>query len=274
MSVDIVIRPRKVFRTDWRELWAYRELFYFFAWRDIKVRYKQTALGAAWAIFQPFVTMVVFTVFFNRVAGVKAPDGIPYAVFSYSGLLFWTFFSTALTNATNSLVTNAAVISKIYFPRVIAPVAATLVAVVDFVFASLVYVGLLAYYGIAPGVSGVVLVIPMLLLVLAAVIGPGLFLAALNVRYRDVRYVIPFVVNILLFLTPVIYPVSLVPSHLRFLLYLNPVTGAIQTIRAGILHEGTIPWALLVISIVSAAAMFVIGFLYFRNHERRFADMI
>jgi homopolymeric O-antigen transport system permease protein len=274
VSVDVVIRPQKAFRTDWRELWAYRELFYFFAWRDVKVRYKQTALGAAWAIFQPFVTMVVFTVFFNRVAGVQAPDGIPYAVFSYSGLLFWTLFSTALTNAANSMVVSQAVITRIYFPRVIAPVASTLVAVVDFAFAAIVYAGLIVYYGITPGLSGMLLLVPMLVLALAATIGPGLFLAALNVRYRDVRYVIPFLLNLLLFLTPIIYPVTLVPTQYQWLLYLNPLTGVIQTIRAGMLHEGTIQWDMLAISVASALVMLVIGFLYFRNHERRFADLI
>jgi lipopolysaccharide transport system permease protein len=272
--VEVVIRPQKTFRTNWTELWAYRELFYFFVWRDVKVRYKQTAIGAAWVIFQPFITRIVFTVFFNKIAGVQAPDGIPYAIFSYAGLMFWTFFSTSLTNAANSLVSSQALISKIYFPRLIAPFSAILVGLVDFCFTSLIYVGLFAYYGIAPGITGVLLVLPMLLLTLVGAAGPGLFLAAVNVRYRDVRFVVPFVINLLLFLTPIIYPVSLVPERWRFALYFNPVTGAIQTIRAEMLHEGTMQWGMLGISVASALVMFVFGFIYFRNHERRFADII
>ncbi|MGD0713766.1 MAG: ABC transporter permease [Gaiellaceae bacterium] len=272
--MELVIKRERAFKINLRELWSYRELFYFFAWRDIKVRYKQTAIGVVWAVFQPFVTMVVFTVFFNRVAGIKAPDAIPYAIFSYTGLLFWNFFSNALLACSNSMVANQSVITKIYFPRIIAPFSATIVNLVDFLFAFLVYAGLLAYYRIVPGVSGIVLFLPMLLLAFVAATGLGLFLAALNVRYRDVRFIVPFLVNMFLFLTPVIYPVSLVPARYQWILYLNPMTGIIQTVRAGMLHEGMIQWGMLSISLVGAIFAMTGGLFYFKRQERSFADFI
>jgi lipopolysaccharide transport system permease protein len=272
--VELVIEPQRALKINFRELWSYRELFYFFAWRDIKVRYKQTAFGAAWAIFQPFVTMVVFTVFFNRVAGIKAPGAIPYAVFSYTGLLFWNFFSNALLACSNSMVSMQSVITKIYFPRVIAPFSATIVNMVDFGFAFLIYAGLLAYYGITPGIAGVLLFLPMLFLAFIAATGLGLFFAAMNVRYRDIRFVTPFLVSTFLFLTPVIYPVSMVKARFQWILYLNPMTGVIQTVRDGTLHEGAIQWGMLSISVASAVCALTVGLLYFKRQERSFADYI
>jgi lipopolysaccharide transport system permease protein len=273
-SVELVIKPARALKLDLRELWAYRELFYFFAWRDIKVRYKQTALGAVWAMFAPFVTVVVFTIFFNRVAGIQAPGTIPYAIFSYTGLLYWNYFAAALTSTSNSMVSNQAVVTKVYFPRVIGPFAATIVNLVDFFFSFVVYIGLLAYYRVMPGIAGIVLFLPMLALTFIAASGAGLFFAALNVRYRDVRFIVPFLVSTLLFLTPVIYPVSMVPDRYQWILYLNPMAGVIQTMRAGVLHEGAIPWSMLAISVGSAICLLVIGFLYFVRQERSFADYI
>ncbi len=271
---EFVVQPGGALRLDVRELWSYRELFFFFAWRDVKVRYKQTALGALWAMFAPFVTVVVFTIFFNRVAGIKSPGPIPYAIFSYSGLLFWNFFATSLGSTSNSMLANKAVVSKIYFPRVIAPFSATIVNLVDFGFAFVVYAGLLLYYQVAPGLSGVVLFLPMLVLTFIAAIGMGLFFAALNVRYRDVGFIVPFLVSTFLFLTPVIYPVSLVPARYQWILYLNPVAGAIQTVRAGLLHQGAIPWSMLGISVTSAVCILVLGLFYFLRQERSFPDYI
>ena len=275
MHNELTIKPQKRLKLNLPELWRYRELFYFFAWRDIKVRYKQTAIGATWAIIQPFITMVVFTIFFNRVAGIQSGDAaIPYAIFSYSGLLFWNLFSMSLTQISNSLVSNQAVITKIYFPRIIAPVSATLLGVVDFFFASIVFAGLMVFYHITPQFLGIVLVLPMLLLTLVTCLGFGTYLAALNVKYRDVRTAIPFVVQLGLFLTPVIYPVSLVPARFKLLLYLNPMTGVISTMRSSLLGQGPVDWLGLLISTLVAILLLVLGVGYFKRTERQFADII
>lgn len=271
---ELVIKPQKRLNISLRELWAYRELFYFFAWRDIKVRYKQTAIGATWAIIQPFVTMVVFSLFFNRVAGIKSPGGIPYPIFSYTGLLFWDYFSNSLSQVSNSLLANQSVITKIYFPRIIAPMSATLLGLVDFFFAGIVFAGLMVYYHITPGLVGILMLIPMLALSLAAALGVGTFLAALNVKYRDVKAIVPFIIQLGLFLTPVIYPVSLVPKRFQWILNLNPMSGVINTMRAGLLHQGMIDWRGLLVSTISALVLLALGFAFFKRTEREFADII
>jgi lipopolysaccharide transport system permease protein len=271
---EFVVESGAVVRLDLKELWRYRELFYFFAWRDIKVRYKQTALGALWAMFTPFITVVVFTIFFNKVAHIKSPNAIPYAIFSYTGLLFWTFFTAALASTSNSMVSNQAVITKIYFPRLIAPFSATIVNLVDFGFAFVMYAALFFYYGVTPGLAGVVLLLPMLALTFVAATGLGLFFGALNVRYRDIRFIVPFLISTLIFLTPVIYPITLVPERYQWVLYLNPMTGVIQAMRAGTLHQGAIPWSMLAISVASIVCMVVGGLVYFLRQERSFADYI
>lgn len=272
--MELVIRPQKKLRIDWKELWGYRELFYYFVWRDIKVRYKQTAIGVAWAVFQPLIMMVVFTLFFNKVAGIDSGSAIPYAIFSYSGLLFWNYFSQALSRSSESLVGNQGMITKIYFPRIILPFSATIVGLVDFFFALVIFAGLMFYFDIAPSLAGVLLLIPMLLLSFIAASGIGMFLASLNVKYRDVRQALPFFIQTLLFLTPVIYPVSLVPGRFQWLLYLNPMTGVISTMRAGLLNEAPIPYHLLGLSVISAVLLFIIGFTYFKRREREVADII
>jgi len=271
--MEIAIKPKKKLRIDWRELWSYRELFYYFTWRDIKVRYKQTLLGALWAIIQPFATMVIFTLFFNHVAGIKS-GAIPYAIFSYTGLLFWNYFASTLGQVSNSLVGNQGVITKIYFPRIIIPASATLLGVVDFFFASIVFAGLAVYYHIVPGLTGILLAMPMLLLTLIAALGAGTFFSSLNVKYRDVRAIVPFIIQVGLFLTPVIYPVSLIPHKYQWLLSLNPVSGVINTMRAGLLHQGSINWAQLGVSTLSACVILWIGIAYFKRTERQFADII
>lgn len=270
---ELVIKPQKRLKIDIGELWEYRELFYFFAWRDIKVRYKQTAIGASWAILQPLITMVVFTLFFNRVANISS-GGVPYPIFSYTGLLFWNYFSNSLTQVGNSLLANQGVITKIYFPRIIAPISATLVGLVDFFFAAIIFAGLMVYYRITPGLGGVLLIPPMLLLTLVTCLGLGTFLAALNVKYRDVRAAIPFLIQLGLFLTPVIYPVAMVPERFRWLLNLNPIAGVINTMRATLLHQGTVDVKGLMISVASALVLLLLGVIYFKRTERGFADII
>jgi len=271
--MEVIIQPKKKTRINWKELWGYRELFYYFTWRDVKVRYKQTLLGASWAIIQPFTTMVVFTLFFNHVAGIKS-GSVPYAIFSYTGLLFWNYFASAFGQISNSLVGNQGVITKIYFPRIIIPTSATLLGLVDFFFAAIVFAGISFYYHIAPGLEGLLLVIPMLILCLITALGAGILFASLNVKYRDVRSIVPFIIQIGLFLTPVIYPVSLVPHKYQWVLSLNPVSSVINTMRASLLHQGTINWAQLGISTLSAVIILWIGLTYFKHTERQFADII
>jgi len=217
--------------------------------------------------------MIIFTIFFGRIAGINT-DGIPYPIFSYTGLLFWQFFSTALSNSSNSFVTNQAILQKIYFPRVIMAIAATLVSFVDFIFASIVFVGLMIFYHYSPSLIGLLLVIPALLITFITSAGLGLFLSTLNVKYRDVRYALPFFIQILLFLTPVIYPITLVSKNYQWLLALNPMTGVIETMRSGLLNTGNIDWGILGISIMGAFGLFIIGYLYFYNNEKDFGDVI
>lgn len=271
--ITTIIKPKSSFSVSWKELNSYRELFYFFAWRDIKVRYKQTILGAGWAIFQPFVTMVVFTIFFNKVAGIHS-DAVPYAIFSYSGLLFWNLFSANLGSVSNSLLANQSVITKIYFPRIIVPVSAVILGLVDFFFASIVFVGLLFYFHIMPGITGILMLIPMLLLTSSTSLGLGLILAAMNVKYRDVRAAVPFIIQIGLFITPVIYPSSLIPSQYQWITNLNPMSTVINTMRSGLLHQGSIEWTGIATSSIMAIAILIIGISYFNKVERGFADII
>jgi lipopolysaccharide transport system permease protein len=273
MSHTTVIRPKKAFSLrDIREIWTYRELLYFFSWRDIKVRYKQTAIGVAWAILQPFVSMIVFSVFFGKLAGVPS-DNVPYPIFVFTGLLFWQFFSDALGETSNALVANKAIITKVYFPRLIAPISAVVTKFIDFAISSIVLVGLMLYYGFAPHLSGL-FILPLLLVIsFMAATGLGLFLSALNVKYRDVRYALPFFIQLLLFLTPVIYPASIAGKY-SWLLALNPMTGVIQSARAALLGTTPINWALLGISSAACFILLLIGIAYFKKIERYFADIL
>lgn len=260
-------------KNEWiKEFWRYRELFYFLVWRDVKVRYKQTVLGAAWAIIQPFFTMVVFTLFFGKLAKMPS-DGIPYPIFSYSALLPWTYFSMALTNSGNSLVGSANLITKVYFPRAIVPASSALSGLVDFAIASVVLLGMMVYYRIQPSLGLLlwpVLIIPLVLLAL----GVGMILAALNVNYRDIRYVIPFGVQLWLFVTPIIYPTSIIPERFRALIAFNPLVGIIEAFRASILPTREMNWQILGISVAATLFIFVLGALYFRKVERTFADIV
>ena len=255
-----------------RELVAYRELLYFLTWRDIKVRYKQTALGAAWAVLQPFLTMVVFSVFFGRLARIPS-DGVPYPLFAYTALVPWTFFATALTQAANSMVDQARVITKVYFPRLLVPASAVLGGLVDFAIAFALLVGMLVYYHVPLTLR--LLTVPLFVLFAAVTaLAVGLWLSALNVRYRDVRYTIPFLIQFWLFATPVAYPASLVPERWRPLYGLNPMTGVVEGFRWALLGRPDTPGALILVSAVTVMLLLTGGLFYFRRMERHFADIV
>lgn len=269
----VVIKPKKIFNfTDFKEIWIYRELLYFFTWRDLKVRYKQTFIGVAWALFQPFVTMVVFSVFFGTLAKIPS-DGVPYPIFVYVGLLFWQFFSGALLDTSNALITNQAIITKIYFPRIILPISSVITQFIDFLIGTIILIGLMFYYGYTPYLSGLLLLPILLIVTFMASIGLGLVLAALNVKYRDVRYILPFFIQLLLFVTPVIYPAGIAGKY-SWILAFNPMMGVIQSARAALLGTTTINWTLISISICATFILLLIGLYVFKKTERYFADII
>ncbi len=268
-----IVPPKRWLNLNLNEIWRFRELLYIFVWRDIKVRYKQTALGVAWAIFQPLVTMIIFTLFFGRLAKVPS-ENIPYPIFVYTGLLFWNYYSTALSNATNSFIENENIIKKIYFPRLILPLSTVATPAIDFIFAFLVLVGLMIFYHYTPNLIGLLAIPFLLLLAFVAVSGLGLFLASVNVKFRDVRYILPFFIQMLLFVTPVIYPVSIVPDRFQWVLYLNPMTAVITMARSFLLGTGAIDWSLVGISVLASLFLFTLGLLYFQKTERFFADVI
>jgi len=270
----IVIEAGKTSRISIKELWLYRELFYFFAWRDIKVRYKQTVLGAGWAILQPLLAAGIFTLFFNHVAKISSgASNVPYPVFAYLGLMYWNAFAAALGTVSNSLLSNSGVLTKIYFPRLIPPLAATALSIVDFFFAAIVFFIIMLGYRVSPGWQGFALIIPSLVLLTVIALGVGLFFAALNVKYRDVRSALPFIIQIWFFVSPVIYPVSYIPARFQSLVYLNPVTGAISSVKQGLFHEAN-DWHGLLISWVVALIMLAIGLWYFKRTEKNFVDII
>jgi lipopolysaccharide transport system permease protein len=254
------------------ELWKYRELLYFLTWRDIKVRYKQTVIGAAWAVIQPFFAMVVFSIFFGQLAKIPS-DGIPYPIFTYCALLPWQLFAHALNESSNSLVANQGLITKVYFPRLVIPVAPVLAGLVDFGIAFLVLIGMMLYYGIFPTFA--VFTIPLfLILVVATALSVGLWLSALNVEYRDVRYTVPFLTQFWLFATPVAYPSSLVPEKWRALYGLNPMAGVVEGFRWALLGKADGPGMLLVVSIIVVMILFIGGLYYFQRMEKTFADIV
>jgi lipopolysaccharide transport system permease protein len=269
----ILIRPSKGWVPfNLRNLWEYRELLYFLVWRDVKVRYKQTALGAAWAILQPFLTMIVFSIFFGRLAGIPS-DGIPYPIFTYTALLPWQLFSHALIESSNSLVTNERLITKVYFPRLVIPMSAVLAGLVDFGVAFGVLVVMMFFYEIVPTVA--MLTLPFfILLAIATALAVGLWLSALNVQYRDVRYVIPFLTQFWLFATPIAYSSGLVPEPWRAWYGLNPMAGVVEGFRWALLGKTGGTASLLIVSIVIVGVLLVSGLAYFRRMERTFADVV
>ena len=268
-----IIRPSK----GWvslrlRELWEYRELLFFLAWRDVSVRYKQTVLGAAWAIIQPFFTMLVFSLFFGRLGKIPS-DGLPYPVFTYAALLPWQYFATALANSGDSLVGSSNLLSKVYFPRLVIPLASILPAVIDFALAFIILIGMMLFYGIMP-TWNVVWLPFFLLLAMITALGAGLWLSAMNVQYRDIRYAIPFLTQFWMFASPVAYPSSMVPELWRALYGLNPMAGVIEGFRWALLGTNTGPGSLIVVSAVMALLLLVSGAFYFRRMEKTFADVV
>ncbi|MFH1777837.1 MAG: ABC transporter permease [Candidatus Omnitrophota bacterium] len=271
---EIVIKPQKgLFNLGIKELWDYRELTYFFVWRDIKVRYKQTAVGALWAIFQPLIAMLIFTFFFGRFARMPS-DGIPYPIFVYVGLLLWNYFSFGLSHASNSMVTNADIIQKMYFPRLIIPISSSLTGLVDLAISSLLLVGFMVYYKYTPDLKGILYMPVLIFMTFLSSVGLGCFLGAVNVKYRDIRYVIPFFIQMLMFLTPVIYPISMLGNKFQWVLTMNPMSGIIETARAALLGVKDVDRALLSISMAICIFLFAGGVVYFKKTEKFFADII
>jgi lipopolysaccharide transport system permease protein len=273
MQTTLTIRPKKTLSLkDITELWSYRELLYFFTWRDFKVRYKQTFIGVVWALFQPIMSMVVFSLFFGKLANVPS-DGVPYPIFVYIGLLFWQFFSDALSDTSNSLINNQSIVTKVYFPRLILPVSTVATKLVDFGIAAIVFIGLMFYYQFIPSLEGLLLLPLLLIVTFMAALGGGLFLASINVRYRDVRYILPYFIQLFMFITPVIYSSSIAGKY-SWVLALNPMSGVIQTARAAFLHTAPINWLLVSISLVASVLILIVGTITFKKTERFFADII
>jgi ABC-type polysaccharide/polyol phosphate export systems, permease component len=268
-----IIEPKKGWvPIDFKALWLHRELLYFLAKRDVKVRYKQTVLGGLWAIIQPLFTMLVFSIFFGRLAKIPS-DGIPYPVFVYAALVPWTYFANALSGSGNSLVGSANLITKVYFPRLIVPAAASIAGLLDFAIALSILAILMVYYHIMPGPA--LLLFPFLVvLTFLCAVGVGLWLSALNVQYRDIRYAIPFLIQLWLFLSPVIYPASMINAHRRWLMALNPMAGVIEAYRASLFNKLAVNWSMLGISTIMIIILFTGGLYYFRRMEKSFADLV
>ena len=269
----ILIQPKKnLLHLDLREVWHYQELLYFLVWRDVKIRYKQTLIGAAWVMIQPLLTMLVFAVVFGYFAGIPS-DGVPYAIFAYTGLLPWNYFAQAVTRSGASVVNNASLVSKVYFPRLIIPLAAVVSPVVDFLVAFLLLIGLMAWYRIVPTWGVLALPIFMLLAVITAWT-ISLFLSSLYVKYRDVGHIIPFLTQLWMFASPVVYPVSLVPEQWRLLYSLNPMVGVIEGFRWALLGKASPDFRIMTISAAVIIVLLWVGIIYFKKMERIFADVI
>lgn len=256
-----------------KELWQYRELLYFLTWRDIKVRYKQTVLGVLWALIQPFMTMVVFSLFFGQLAQVPS-DGLPYPIFNYAALIPWTLFSQGLGTSANSLVNSANLLKKIYFPRLVIPISGILSGLVDFALSFTILFGLMLFYGITP-TANVIWLPPLILLALITSLAVGLWLSALNVQFRDIRYTIPFITQLWMFITPIAYPSSLIENPtLRLIYSLNPMTGVVEGFRWALLGTDTAPNSMILVSATAAILLLISGLFYFRRMERTFADVV
>jgi lipopolysaccharide transport system permease protein len=259
--------------SEWfTDFWRYRELLYFLAWRDVKVRYKQAALGVSWAVIQPLLTMIIFSLFFGKLAGVPS-DGVPYPLFSFCALVPWTYFATTLSLAGNSLISNAPLVTKVYFPRALLPAATVLGGLVDLLIGGSFLAVMMAYYRIRPGWS--ILLAPLFVVgMIILAFSVSMFLAALNVRYRDVKYALPFIVQIWLFVTPIIYPVTFLPAKVKRFVALNPMAGLLEGFRASLFTSRHMDWGLAGTSLLITAALLVIGATYFRRTERTFADIV
>jgi lipopolysaccharide transport system permease protein len=272
VAVRVIEPSRGWLALDFKELWDYRELLYFLIWRDVKIKYKQTIIGAGWAILQPFLTMIIFTLVFKKIADIPS-DNIPYPIFVYTALLPWNLFSGGLNRATASLVAQSNLISKVYFPRMIVPIAATLSGVVDFAIAFIILVGMMFWYGIVP--TAAILSLPLFIAIaLVAALSVGLWLSAFNVRYHDVGHAIPFLVQIWMFASPVAYPVSALPERWRLIYSLNPLAGVIEGFRWALLGKESPDFVVIAVSSIAMIALLFSGIAYFRRTERTFADLI
>tara|TARA_B100001245_G_scaffold233809_1_gene218231 strand:- start:693 stop:1529 length:837 start_codon:yes stop_codon:yes gene_type:complete len=278
MKPDLSTEPRIIdAKTRWglvdlRDLWYYRDLLYFLVWRDIKVRYAQSVLGVGWAVIQPVFLMIVFTLVFGRLARLDS-DGAPYAIFSYVALVPWTYFSNALTDSTTSLVQNSALITKVYFPRIILPLSAILSKLIDFAIALILVIVLLVWYKTVPNVGVAVIPLLVLLMILTAA-GLGIWLASLAIQYRDIKYALTFIIQMLMFASPVVYPLNMVPERYQFLYSLNPMVGVIEGFRSAFLATNPMPWNLIGSGFCVAIALLVAGTFYFRRNEESFADVV
>ena len=278
MKPDLSTEPRIIdAKTRWglvdlRDLWYYRDLLYFLVWRDIKVRYAQSVLGVGWAVIQPVFLMIVFTLVFGRLARLDS-DGAPYAIFSYVALVPWTYFSNALTDSTTSLVQNSALITKVYFPRIILPLSAILSKLIDFAIALILVIVLLVWYKTVPNVGVAVIPLLVLLMILTAA-GLGIWLASLAIQYRDIKYALTFIIQMLMFASPVVYPLNMVPERYQFLYSLNPMVGVIEGFRSAFLTTNPMPWNLIGSGFCVAIALLVAGTFYFRRNEESFADVV
>jgi len=271
-SATVILSSPGMFQLDLGEVWRFRELLYFMAWRDIIVRYKQTAIGAGWAVIQPLITMIMFTLIFGVMAKIPS-DGVPYPVFAFAGLLPWTFFSQVLTRGGNSVVASANLVTKIYFPRLLLPLAATAAPAVDFLLSFLMLLGLMAWFHVAPTWN--LLALPLFMgLAFMTAMAMTLWLSSLNVRYRDVGYVIPFMSQVWMYASPVVYPVSVIPEKWRLLYSLNPMAGVIEGFRWALLGKGTPDFMVIAISSSVVLALLMGGIVYFKRMEQTFADVI
>lgn len=272
-ETELIIEAGRTEKNYWQDIWRYRELFYFLAWRDILVRYKQTAIGVGWALIRPFLTMVVFTVVFGQLANLPS-DGVPYPILVFSAMLPWQLFSTALSECSNSLIANANLLSKVYFPRLVVPTSAVVVSFVDFAISGIILIALMAWFAYMP--SWRIITLPLFILIaLAASMGAGLWMASLNVQYRDFRYIVPFLVQFGLYISPVGFSSNIVPDQWRLLYSLNPMVGVIDGFRWAILgNEASIYWPGFILSTSLVLLLLVSGIWYFRKMERTFADVI
>lgn len=271
---EIIIRPKKIWSLiDISEIWQYRELFYVFVWRDIKVRYKQTLLGVMWVIFQPLLTMFIFTFFFGKLAKIQSGD-LPYSLFVLCGLVFWSFFSGALSHASDSMLTNENIIKKVYFPKIILPLSSIITYLIDFIINLVLLLVFAAFLGYFPNIL-ILIIIPFgILLTAVTVAGLGLFLSSFNVKYRDVRYILPFFIQLLLFITPVIYPMAIVSDKNKIFMSLNPMSAVIEVTRFIFSQNYAFQPHLIIISIISSILMLILGWIYFRKTEQFFADIV
>lgn len=274
MSSITTITPKtNPFDINWKEIWESRDLFYFLTWRDIKIRYKQTILGVLWIILQPLISMVIFTIVFGNFAKIPS-DNIPYPIFVFIGLLFWQFFSSILNSSANSLVSNESIIKKVYFPRIMAPISSTFAHLIDMIPTIIILFGLLIYYKVSPTIESLFFLPLLLMLVLFFALGIGMFLAPLNAKFRDIRYILPFFIQLGMYATPVIYPSSLFGGSMRYIRIFNPIAEAIEVTRMSFFTVRTMDWPILILSIVVTILTFLIGFYFFRKQESNFIDIL